>query len=106
MAKRIASRAETSGVKPKRVRSRAASADQPEKPIWEVFEEIAKSAPARAGEARPQRVSKRLGEKPQSISHIIAAIGERAAKLRGRRLPKDLARNHDYYLYGPLTKRR
>lgn len=66
---------------------------------------------AESSGARPKRVSSTRKDKPapepaQSIMHILAQIGEQIPESERRRLPKDLARNHDKYLYGPRVRNR
>jgi hypothetical protein len=43
---------------------------------------------------------------PRSILHLLLEIGDRIPEADRRRLPKDLARNHDKYLYGPRVRNR
>jgi len=61
--------------------------------------------------ARPKRVASTRKDSSApapapSIMHILAEIGERIPESERRRLPKDLARNHDKYLYGPRVRNR
>jgi hypothetical protein len=63
-------------------------------------------AKAEESGAKPKRVTRSPAPPQKSIAHIIIEIGNKIPEADRKRLPRDLARNHDKYLYGPLTKSR
>ena len=74
---------------------------------------MAQAKPNRSSTDKPRRLRKNLGKKSGSVSVIkpkkkpIESLGEMAAMLRAQvppeewdKLPTDMARNVDHYLYG------